>query len=79
MILKIMKNNKNWCFFKLLHGIHNSTGHGVHNIIIYNIFSHNYQFLFCFLDITYFLKLWDNIVDKYDAHTTTTRNMKSVQ
>ena len=24
---------------KLLHGIHDSTGHGVNNIIIYNIFS----------------------------------------
>ena len=28
--------------------IHDSTGHGVHNIIIYNIVSHNFQFLFRF-------------------------------
>ena len=26
---------------KLLHGIHDSTGHGVHNIIIYNNLSQN--------------------------------------
>ena len=37
-----------------LHRIHYSTGHGVHDIIIYNISSHNLQFLLCFLDITHF-------------------------
>ena len=40
---------------KLLHGIHDSTGHGVHNIIIYNIVSHNFHFFSCFLDITHFV------------------------
>ena len=42
-------------FAKLLHGIHDSTDHGVHHIIIYNIASHNFQFLFCFLNITHFV------------------------
>ena len=44
---------------KLLHGIHDSTGHGVHNIIIYNIVSHNSLFLFCFLDITHFVGIYE--------------------
>ena len=48
------KNMKNGCT-KLLHRIHDSTGHGVHNIIIYNTVSHNFQFLFCFLDFTHFV------------------------
>ena len=39
----------------LLHGIHDSTGHGVHNIIINNIVSHDFQFFVCFLDITHFV------------------------
>ena len=35
--------------------MYDSTGHGVHNIIIYNIVPHNSLFLFCFLDITDFV------------------------
>ena len=46
-------------FKKQWHGIHDSTGHGVHNIIIYNIISHNFQFLFCFLYITYFVGIYE--------------------
>ena len=37
-------------FFK-----HDSTGHGVHNIIIYNIVFYTFQFIFCSLDITHFV------------------------
>ena len=49
---KNMKNMKNCCFLKkMLHRIHD--GNVVHNIIIYNIISHNFQFLSCFLDITH--------------------------
>ena len=44
---------------KLLHGIHDSTCHGVHNIIIYNIVSLNSLFLFCFLDITHFVRIYE--------------------
>ena len=44
-------------FTKLLHSSHGSTCHGVHTIIIYNIVSHNFQFLFCFLDITHFVEI----------------------
>ena len=33
---------------KLLHGIYDSTGYGVHNIIIYNVVSHNFHFLLFF-------------------------------
>ena len=44
---------------KLLHGIHDYTGHGVHNIIIYNIVSQNSLFLFCFLDITHFVGIYE--------------------
>ena len=39
---------------KLLHIIHDSTGHDVHNFKVYNIVSHYLQYLFCFLDITHF-------------------------
>ena len=35
--------------------IYDSTCHGVHNIIIDNIVSHNSLFLSCFLDITHFV------------------------
>ena len=31
----------------------------VHNIIIYNIVSHNFLFLFCFLDITHFVGIYE--------------------
>ena len=41
-----MKNNINWCLLKTIDGIHDSTGHGVHNIIIYNVVSQNSLFLF---------------------------------
>ena len=44
---------------KLLHGIYDSTGHGVHNIIIYNIVSHNFLFLFCLPDITQFVGIYE--------------------
>ena len=44
---------------KLFRGIHDSTGHGVHNIIIYNNVSHNFQFLFCFLYITHFVGIYE--------------------
>ena len=44
---------------KLMHGIHESTGHGVHNIIIYNTVSHNFQFHFSLLDITHFLEIYE--------------------
>ena len=40
-------------------GIHDSTGHGVDNIIIYNIVSHNSLFLICFLDITHFVGIYE--------------------
>ena len=43
---------------KLLYGIHDFTGHGVHIIISYNIVSHNFQFLFLFLDITHFVRIY---------------------
>ena len=52
---KISKISKLMFLKKLLHRIHDSTGHGVDNIIIYNIVSYNFQFLFCFLDITHFV------------------------
>ena len=42
---------------KLLHGIHDSTGHGVHNNKIYNVVSNTFQFLSCFLDITHFVSI----------------------
>ena len=49
-------NNKKLCFLKKkLHRIHDSTAHGVHNIIIYNIISHYFQFLFRFKYITLFV------------------------
>ena len=38
---------------KLLHGIHDSFGHGVYNIFIYNIVTHNFQFQFDFKISTY--------------------------
>ena len=44
---------------KLLHMFHDSTGHGVHNIIIYNIVSRNFQFPFCFLDLTHFVGIYE--------------------
>ena len=46
-------------FKKLLHGTHDSTGHGVHNMIIYKIVSHNFQFHFCFVDITHFVGIYE--------------------
>ena len=52
-----MKNNENLCSLKLLHGIHDSTGYGERNIT-YNIVSHNFQFPFCFLDITHFIGIY---------------------
>ena len=54
-----MKNNKIDVYQKLLHGIHDSTCHGVHNIIKYDIVSHNLLFLFCFLDITHFVGIYE--------------------
>ena len=42
---KMIRKNFSW---KLLHRIHDSTGFGMHNIIIYNSVSHNFQFLFRF-------------------------------
>ena len=50
---------KIYVFKKLLHGIHDSTGHVVLNIFINNIVSHNFQFLFCFLDITHFVGIYE--------------------
>ena len=47
---------------KLLHGIHDYSGHGVHNIIIYNIVSHNFQFPFSFLYISHFVGLNVNFI-----------------
>ena len=46
-------------FKKLLNGIHDSTGHGVHNLKIYNFVSHNFQFVFCFLYINHFVGIYD--------------------
>ena len=43
---------------KLLHGIHDSPGHGVCNIFIYYIVSHNCQFPFRFQDITHFVGIY---------------------
>ena len=64
-----MKNMKNYELYKvikidffekkLLHGIHDSTGHVVHNIVINKIVSHNFQFLFCFQDITDFVGIYE--------------------
>ena len=31
----------------------------VHNIMIYNIVSHNFLFLYCFLDITHFVGIYE--------------------
>ena len=45
---------KNYCIL-----IHDSTGQGVHNIIIYIIVSQNSLFLFCFLDITHFVGIYE--------------------
>ena len=44
---------------KLLHGIHDSTDHGVCNIFMYmyNIVSHYFQFPFCLQDIIHFVHL----------------------
>ena len=56
---KNMNNNKNLCFKKVLHRIHDSTGHGMHNITIYNNVSHNFQFLFCFLYISHFVGIYE--------------------
>ena len=56
-----MKNNKNYVYQKVLHGIHDSTSHGVHNIIINNLVSHNSLFSFCFLDITHFVGIYELI------------------
>ena len=39
--------------------MYGSTGHCVHNIIIYNIVSHNSLFLFCFLDITHIVGIYE--------------------
>ena len=36
-----VKNDEKWRF---LYGIYDSTGHGVHTILIYNFVSHNFQF-----------------------------------
>ena len=46
-------------FKKLLHINHDSASHSVHNIIIYNNVAHNFQFLFCFLDITHFVGIYE--------------------
>ena len=54
-----MKNNKVDVYKKLLLGIHDSTSHSVQNIIIYNIVSHNFQFLFCFIYITNFVGIYE--------------------
>ena len=42
------------------HGVHNivihdSTGHGMLNIVVYNIVSHNFEYHFCYIEITYFV------------------------
>ena len=37
---------KNYVSLKLFHGIHDFNGHGVNNIIIYNMASHNFPFVF---------------------------------
>ena len=44
---------------KLVLGMHDSIGHGVDNNIIYEIVSHNSQFLFCFLNITHFVGIYE--------------------
>ena len=56
-----MKKYEKLMFLKLLHIIHDSTGYSVHNIIIYNIISHNFQFRFRFLDITHFVEIYEQI------------------
>ena len=51
---------KNYVFFlKLLLIIHDSTGHGVHNITSYNIVSQNLQILVRFPDITHFVGIYE--------------------
>ena len=48
-------------FFKLSHRIRDSTGHGVHNIIIHYMVSNYFLFLFWFLDITHFVGIYELI------------------
>ena len=40
-------------------GIHDFTGHGVHNIIIYNIVSQSFQIPFHFQDFTLFVGIYE--------------------
>ena len=63
-----MKYNENDVSSKFLHGIHNSSDHGVHNIIIYNMVSHNFKFRFRFQDITLCWNLCINSITKTRTH-----------
>ena len=54
-----MGKMKNDVFYRLLVGIHDSTGHDVHKIVIYNMVSHNFDFLSCFLDIIHFVGIYE--------------------
>ena len=57
--IKIIKNKKIKGCFKNKNGIHDSTGHGVHNIIIYNIVSQSFQIPFHFQDFTLFVGIYE--------------------
>ena len=56
---KLLKLIKIDVYSNLFHGIYDSTGHGLHNIMIYNIVSHNSLFLLCFLDIAHFVGIYE--------------------
>ena len=48
---------------KILHGMLDSTGHGMYNIIISNIVTPNLQFPFGFQDITLFVEFMNKFPD----------------
>ena len=53
---------KNDVSSKLLHKIDDSIGYGVCNIFIYYKVSLNFQFPFCFLDITHLMEFMNNFI-----------------
>ena len=78
-----MKNNKNDCFFNILHRFHDSYGHGGRNITIYKsvLFHDLFKNFYCdILKTKGKLKIMrDSITHMYVTHIMTTRNIKSVQ
>ena len=63
-----------------MHGIHDSTGHSVHNIIIYNIVSHNFQFLFFYISLIFwqFMNTFHNLNLKSQISTNKSDNVKTI-